>query len=79
MEIVYNMLTYKYKTTDVEDDPPSLSPIRKKINAYTRQDKNGCDNSSAFLPYDRPLSNTVIPENTDLIRNNIPEIRYSVL
>ena len=52
---------------------PNLSPIKKNINAYTMEDNNYGDDLSMVLLLDEHLCVTGISDNTDLVRNNIPE------
>ena len=63
----------------VEYHTLNAHPIIKKSNEYPREDRNFGDYSSTFITYDGHLCDIVIPENTDLKSNNIPEIRDSVL
>ena len=49
------------------------------INAYSRSENNCGDDSIMFLPDDKHLCDTLISENTDLIRNQIYKRIYSVL
>ena len=54
-------------------------PIRQNSNVHLRKYNNCGDDSSNFLPYYGHLWYTVVPENTYLSSNNIPESIYSVL
>ena len=79
MEIVYNMISYKLKVRQIEHDSLNVYPTRQNGNAYPDEyNKCGYDSSTIIID-DGHLGDTLIPENTDIVRNNIPEDRYLVL
>ena len=53
--------------------------LLNNINTYPREYNKFVDYYSMVLPYYGQLCDTVIPDNVDLIRNHITEIRYLVL
>ena len=73
------MIDYKLKVVHDEDDTLYLSPMRHNDKAYTREENNLGDDSSMFLQDDVNLCDTIIAENIDLSRNEIPESIYSVI
>ena len=54
-------------------------PIRQNSNVHLRKYNNCGDDSSTFIPDDGNLWDIVIPDNTNISSNSIPETRYSVL
>ena len=77
--IVCIILAYKSKVVNVEDYTLKLYPIINNNNGSPRKDNNCGDNSSTFPPDDGHLWKNVIPEDTYLSSNNIPESRDSIL
>ena len=76
---MFNMVPYKPKVMNVEYDILNLSPIIQNINAYPKEDNNCSDELSMVLLYGGKLCDTIVYENTDLIRNNVLESIYLVL
>ena len=66
------MEAYNLNVVHDEDDTLNLSHIVQNINVYTRELNNRGDYTSMFIPDNRHLCDTIISENTDLRRNNIP-------
>ena len=76
---MYNIIPYKLKSTNVEDDIINLSPVRQKIDSYHREENICGDDYIMVLIDNEHLGETTISGNTDLRGNMIMEIRDSVL
>ena len=73
------MVPYRLKVMHVEYYIINSSPIIHKWSSYSREDNNFGEDSIMVLLYDEHSCDTIISDNTDIIINNVPEIRDSVL
>ena len=73
------MVAYKSEVRHIEYDTINFYPTRYNRNVYLDEYKNFGDYFSMDILYDRHLGDTLVPENTDLVRNKIPEGRDSLL
>ena len=67
------MIDYKLKVIHDEDDTVYLYPMGQSGKDYYKEENNLGDDYIMFLLDDDNLCDTIISDNTDFIRNKIPE------